>query len=197
MTTFFLMRHGLTEWNRDKRIQGQTDIPLCDEGRDMAREWARSLAGTAFDRILTSDLARAVETGELVNAGRDLPMSRDARLREQEWGRWTGLSKPELLAMRAELDRQEALGFGFQPPGGEDRETVLWRACDALLEFSETHPGDRVLVVTHSGVLKCLLYALSGMEFLPAERSPLRPYRLHRVECVDMELAPGEFNMEL
>lgn len=199
MTTFFCLRHGLTDWNRDKRIQGQTDVPLCDEGRDMARDWGRALAGERFDLLLTSPLARAVETGALINEQLPslLPVETDERLMEQDWGEWTGNDKAAMHALRPTLKKLERDGFGFRPPGGESRDEVLMRACDALLDCAQRHPEARVLVVTHNGVLKCLAYALTGLDFLPRETCPITPYRLHRIESFDNELAPGEMNMEL
>lgn len=198
MTTFFCMRHGLTDWNRDKRIQGQTDIDLSDEGRDMASAWGASLADNPFDCILTSGLKRAVQTAELINEHLGgLPMHVDQRLAEQDWGEWTGLKKEELMEMRKQVKKQEFRGFDFRPPSGESRDEVLMRTCDALLEFSETHPDDRVLVVTHNGVLKCLAYALSGLDFMPGDPLPIKPYHIHRIECFENELALGEINMEL
>lgn len=196
MTTFFCMRHGLTEWNREKKLQGQTDIDLCDEGRDMARQWAESLAANEFHFILTSPLKRAVETAEIINERLGLPVHTDERLIEQDLGKWTGLTKAEMLADKKAVRKQENRGFGFTPPGGESRDEVLMRACDALLEFSEDHEG-KVLVITHKGVLKCLAYALSGMEYMPAESNPMQSYRIHRIECFDNELALSELNMEL
>lgn len=196
MTTFFCMRHGLTEWNRDKRLQGQTDIDLCDEGRDMARQWAESLADNEFHYILTSGLKRAVETAEIINEKLRLEIFTDERLAEQDWGKWTGLTKAEMKEIKREVRKQENKGFAFQPPGGESRDEVLMRACDAFLDFSEEHNG-KVLVVTHNGILKCLTYALSGMEFLPSEALPIEPYKIHRIECFENELALGEINMEL
>lgn len=199
MTTFFCMRHGLTDWNRDKRIQGQTDTELSDEGREMAAKWGESLADNEFDCILTSPLSRARETAAIINkALGGLPVHEDARLMEQHWGDWTGLTGKELTGELAkQVKKQELRGFAFQPPGGESRDDVLMRACDAFLEFSEAHPDKRVLVITHNGVLKCLTYALSGLEFMPNEKRPIKPYRVHRIECFENELALGEINMEL
>lgn len=197
MTTFFCMRHGLTEWNRDSRIQGGTDISLCDEGRDMARKWAKSLAEHPFDSILTSGLERARETAEIINEVLGLPMHEDPRLAEQDWGQWAGLTKVELKKIFKKVQQQERLGFQFRPPGGESRDEVLIRACDALLDFNAEHSDASVLVVTHNGVIKCLSYILSGLEFLPGDPLPIEPYRLHRIECLDNELAIGELNMKL
>lgn len=199
MTTYFCMRHGQTDWNRDKRIQGRTDTDLSEQGRDMARQWGASLADNQFDCILTSTLSRAGQTVAILNeALGGLPVHTDERLAEQDWGEWTGLTKDELEgAFASQVKKQEKRGFAFQPPGGESRDDLLMRVCDALLDFSEAHPEARVLVVTHSGVLKCLTYALSGLEFLPHEKRPIKPYRVHRIECFENELALGEINMEL
>ncbi|MDC0336173.1 histidine phosphatase family protein [Pseudodesulfovibrio sp.] len=197
MTTFFCMRHGLTEWNRDKRIQGQSDIDLCAEGRDMARAWGESLADNHFDCILTSGLKRAVQTAEIINEKLGLPMHTDPRLAEQDWGEWTGLAKDELGKIRKQVRKQEYRGFEFRPPGGESRDEVLLRACDAFMDFTDANPGAKVLVVTHNGVLKCLTYALSGLDFMPDDPLPIKPYRLHRIECFENELALGDINMEL
>ena len=79
---------------------------------------------------------------------------------------------------------------------------ITWRrrpaTCSAtLMDFSEEHPGEKVLVVTHNGVLKCLTYALSGLEFMPSDPLPIKPYRVHRIDCQENEIALGELNMEL
>jgi probable phosphoglycerate mutase len=198
MTTFFCLRHGETDWNRDKRIQGQTDTELAESGRDMAEQWGKSLADNHFDRILCSPLQRAMETAEIINKHLGgLPMDTDSRLMEQNWGQWTTKTKKDLKEIDKQLRKQENKGFGFRPPAGESRDEVLMRACDAFMEYTEAHPDTRVLVVTHNGVLQCLTYALSGLEFLPGEPCPIKPYRIHRVECFDNEIALGDINMEL
>ncbi|MUM77571.1 histidine phosphatase family protein [Pseudodesulfovibrio sp. F-1] len=196
MTTFYCMRHGQTDWNRQSRIQGRTDTVLSETGREMARVWAQSFSEGAFDMILTSPLARAVETARILNERLDLPLHSEPGLVEQDWGLWTGLTKAELKAQRAKVAAQEKRGFGFTPPGGESRDTVLMRTCDALIAFAPAHPGASVLVVTHHGVLKCLAYALSGLDYLPGDPLPIEPYRLHRIECLDNELAPARMNLE-
>ncbi|MFH1913327.1 MAG: histidine phosphatase family protein [Pseudomonadota bacterium] len=196
MTTFFCMRHGQTDWNQQSRIQGRTDTALSEAGRDMASTWAQSLPEGMFDMILTSPLARAVETATILNERLGLPLHTDPGLVEQDWGQWTGLTKAELMAQRAKVAAQEKRGFAFTPPGGESRDAVLMRACDALIGFTAAHPRASVLVVFHLGVLKCLAYALSGLDYLPGDPRPIKPYRLHRIECLDNELAPAQLNLE-
>jgi len=198
VTTYFCMRHGLTEWNQESRIQGNTDTSLCDEGREMAQKWAESLAEHTFDYILTSGLKRARETAEIINEVLGLPIQDDPRLAEQDWGDWTGLTKAQLKkAAWKKVQQQEKQGFEFRPPGGESRNEVLMRACDALLDFNAEHKDASVLVVTHNGVIKCLSYILSGLEFMPGDPLPIEPYCLHRIECLENELAIGELNIKL
>ena len=80
---------------------------------------------------------------------------------------------------------------------GRVRNELLMRVCDALIDLTEKHSGKSVLVVTHDDVLKCLAHALSGLDYLPGDPDPIKPYRLHRIDCLDLELALGELNIEL
>lgn len=197
MTTFLLMRHGLTDWNLHSRIQGQTDTPLAEQGREQCRAWKQTLDRMDFDRILTSPLVRAMETARLCTKGRDLPHTTDPGLMEMHWGDWTGRSKEDMRADRDAVREQERRGFDFRPPGGESRRELLWRTLAALERFAEAHPGEQVLVVTHNGVLGALARHMAGMEYLPDEEPPLLPYRLHRIEWRQGGPHPLQLNMEL
>lgn len=197
MTAFFCMRHGMTDWNRDHRIQGTTDIELNDHGREQARNWAESLVDGDFELIVTSTLKRAKETAEIINRTLALPITEDARLNELDWGEWTGMTEAELKKISKLVNQQKKKGFDFRPNGGESRNEQLQRACDVLLDLADEYPGKSVLVVAHYGILHCLAYALSGLDYMPGDSNPLKPYRLHRLECADMELAIGELNIEI
>lgn len=179
-TIFGLFRHAETEWNRQKRIQGQQDAPLTEDGRDSARRWGLRLAGLEWDRLMTSDLGRAMKTAELINDRLKLPVHPDPGLREQRWGDWTARTIPQLKAEQADrLAALEAAGWDFTPPGGESRRRVLDRSRDALLTAAQNWPGQRILVVCHEGVIKCLIYHLSGRRFLPGAPRILKPLHLH------------------
>ena len=181
-TIFSLMRHGRTVWNQDKRIQGQKDTDLAPEGVDQAKAWSRTLAKAVWDRVLTSDLSRARETARLAVGSLGLPTVEDPRLREQDWGDWVGRTFGDLgLDDMEDVVRRGLVGWEFTPPGGESRLQVLARARAALEQAAREHPGESILVVAHQGVLKCLLYDLLGLRFLPEENDPLEKYRLHAV----------------
>ena len=93
ITRFALLRHGKTEWNQKKRIQGQEDSPLTAEGRTEAGQWGLKLKDVLWNRVLTSDLGRAMETATLINQVLKVPLFQDSRLREQDWGKWTGKTR--------------------------------------------------------------------------------------------------------
>ena len=179
-TTFGLIRHALTLWNEEKRIQGLQDTPLSARGREMAEAWAGELQGLPWDRILASDLGRVRETTAIINRVLELPVQFEPLLREQDWGRWSGLSFPELFALHGdEVREQEQAGWEFRPPDGESRTEVLARATEALSSAAARRPGQMILVVCHEGIIKSLLYHLLGRRFLPGEPKILSGYHLH------------------
>jgi probable phosphoglycerate mutase len=194
-TPFGLMRHAPTEWNREKRLQGQKDSPLLPESEALAQEWGRRLSPLGWERILASDLGRARRTAELVNRALRLPLEVDSRLREKDWGEWTGGNLSTIAEAAPEhLSALESQGWAFRPPGGEDRLAVWRRSSEALLEAGRRWPGRRILVVTHEGVIKCLLYRLTEREFLPEEPPLLRPAHLHQMVLRSGGLAVDRVN---
>lgn len=180
VTRFGIIRHAPTDWNEEKRIQGQHDTSLSVTGLSLAKQWGRELAGLGWDRILCSDLERSKKTAELINLTLQLPVATDSRLREQGWGEWSGTILTALKKEHPKLVRaQERRGWDFCPPGGESRREVLQRSMRALLAASVAWPEKNILVVCHGGVIKCLLYHLLQRLFLPEEPAVLHPYNLH------------------
>lgn len=178
---FGMLRHGQTAWNVEKRIQGQTQHDLTGEGLAQARRWGQALAGQGWRRLLASDLSRTVQTAEAINESLQLPMTTDARLREQDWGDWVGSTIAELRrAFPGAVEAEEERGWDFRPTEGESRGEVLARALSALGEHARNFSGVPTLVVTHRGVLKCLAYHCHGWTYLPHEPDPIKAERLHR-----------------
>ena len=178
ITYFALLRHAETEWNREKRIQGQQNSVLTSAGRQQAQRWGRALGRYGLDYMVSSDLERATQTASLVNQSLRLQSSLEPRLREQDWGAWSGMKFVDLIETQ-ELKAQERMGWNFRPLQGESRLEVLERSQQALKDIAHRLKGQRILVVTHGGVMKCLLYNLHGRKFLPEESPLLEPYRLH------------------
>jgi probable phosphoglycerate mutase len=163
MTTVVFVRHGETEWNRNGRWQGHADVPLSAEGRNQARRLAARLVaeGRAFDRVYASDLHRAFETAEIVAQSLGLPVHPLFELREMHLGTWSGLTSDEI---RMTFPDQWALyqgGSDFRR--GEHGETMAdfrARIVRVVDELVRSHPQMRLLVVTHGGSVRALLYSI-------------------------------------
>jgi len=157
-----IARHGATDFLRERRFQGQLDVPLSQEGRLQAEALAAALAATPLDAIVTSDLSRARETADIVARGRELTPMLEPRLRECSFGEWEGRTSAEAADGWPEVFRGWREN-GEAAPGGEDPRTVLdraWPVCEhALAEW----PGGAVLLVTHAVVAQRLLGRLLGL----------------------------------
>jgi 2,3-bisphosphoglycerate-dependent phosphoglycerate mutase len=152
MTTLLLARHGETDWNRELRIQGSSDIALNELGHEQARALAAELADVELDAIYSSDLARARETAEAVAATHGLDVHLDARLRERSFGSWEGFTRDDIAA----------LPQGSRHDGESDDE-VRSRVLAAIEEIAHAHPAQQVLVVSHGGALNTLWHHALGV----------------------------------
>ena len=192
---FGLIRHAETLWNLEKRIQGHCDSPLTDVGRQAAAIWGKTLLSNHWSRILSSDTGRARQTAEIMNSFLRLPSSIDHRLREQNWGRWTAKTIAQIKAdCPDELEAQIIAGWNFCPPEGERRLEVWDRSRRALIEAADRWPGATILVVTHEGVIKSLIYRLCGREFLPSEAPLINSAYLHWLLIDNNDLYLEEVN---
>jgi probable phosphoglycerate mutase len=179
-TRFGLLRHAETLWNREKRIQGVSDSPLTREGYRQAEKWGKILSTIAWDRILVSDIGRALETATRINRVLKISIGVERRLREQDWGSWTSKTVREIESHEPQvLGEQTRAGWKFCPPEGEDRLSVWRRSHNALCEAAANWSGQTILVVTHEGVIKSLIYRLNGRKFVPGEPPIIRSMHLH------------------
>lgn len=150
MTEILFVRHGETDWNVERRVQGHTDRPLNETGERQARALAEELRGEQIDAVYASDLSRARETAWAVAAERGLDVEVLLGLREKNFGSWEGLLDTEILE-RFPQARAGAWG------DGETTEEVAERVLGALHEIARRHPDGRVLVVSHGGPLRAVL----------------------------------------
>lgn len=181
-----LIRHSVTQWNEENRIQGHFDSPLTKYGIKLAQSWIPTLKPETFDAVITSDLPRTIETAKVITDGIDIPFFKMPGLREQDWGTWSGMTYEEVEQLfPGEMDIQINRGWDFRPYGGESRRETSHRARNALCEgmdkIIETLGNDfpKVLAVIHEGVLKTITYSLAGHDFLPTSRKLVKRRRLH------------------
>ncbi len=150
MTTILLARHGETDWNRERRVQGHTDRPLNAVGEAQARELAERLADERIDAIYASDLSRAYDTALYVADPRGLAVVQLADLRERHFGTWEGLTDMEILER---FPHASTGSWG----DGETPDEMSVRIVAALRAIAAEHADGQVLVVSHGGPMRAML----------------------------------------
>ncbi|MHB8573483.1 MAG: histidine phosphatase family protein [Candidatus Dormibacteria bacterium] len=156
----WLVRHGESTWNRDRRVQGQSDPPLSPLGLRQARAAARALAPVPIIAVYSSDLERAARTADEVARPHRLAVVREPRLREVHVGAWEGLTRDDLLSDHAQLYRtwreQGAANWDLIP-GGEGTAAFRARVDGVIDELVLRHPDGDIAVVAHGGVVHEIL----------------------------------------
>jgi len=194
MTPLVLIRHGPTGWNSERRLQGRTDIPLSDEGREMVSQWEVPSEIRGYDWIC-SPLKRARETAELLAGA---PARIELLLTEMDYGAWEGKKLDDLRAELGDaMTRNEARGLDFRPEGGETPRDVQAR----LKPWLDMVAGRRrpVVAVSHHGVLRALYSLATGWDMTGPPPEKFRWGAMHRfavssggdvrVERINIDLA--------
>lgn len=164
-TELWLIRHGESTGNRDGILQGQEDMPLSDLGHDQAKRLAKRLGATKFTALYSSDLSRARQTAEHASDSLGLKISADARLREIDVGGWSGLNNVAIAERFPEewsawMDRDPELRRG----GGESYAQAQKRVAAAITDLARKHPGGRVAIIMHGGVIRAYIAHLLGLD---------------------------------
>lgn len=161
--SFYFLRHGETDWNKQQRIQGYTDIPLNDNGRQQAEAAIPFLSSLKIDRLIVSPLSRAHETATIVNAVLGKPIIIDEGLKERNFGILEGKEINEMQAIRQAMIDQglphEENGYPC-PPEAEPYSVFKDRTVQALARHLDTHEGENLLFVAHGGIYRVLLRCL-------------------------------------
>lgn len=172
MTALLLIRHGPTVWNGERRLQGQTDIPLSDAGREVVARWRIPDEFHGYAMIV-SPLQRCVETAALLCSTLPAPPTPrpEPRLKETSWGEWEGRTLDELRESEgAGMAVNEGRGLDFRPPGGESPRDVQNRVRPVLAEIGAA--GQPTIAVIHRGVMRAIYAMATGwdMRDKPAHR---------------------------
>lgn len=179
-----IFRHGETDWNLERRLQGHTNIPLNENGRAQARELQKRVTQNAPDVIVSSDLLRAKETAEIVNASLGLPLFISPDLRECMLGEAEGLLREELIIRFGEAGwerwlsvKKEDKDFGF--PGGQTKSAHTKILINFLESFIENHPEfSKIAVSTHGGSLRRIVHYSEGSPSEPVSLENCALFRL-------------------
>lgn len=165
----YLIRHGETDLNRQKRLQGQTDIPLNEYGRHLAEITGQALAEVRFDSVFSSPLNRAVETAKMIVGNRNCGFYTDSRIQEISFGEYEGLCygaegfnipDPDFLHFF------NAPEWYATPPKGENFKDIITRTGAFWRELTDSpeYEDKTILVSTHGCALKALLANICGTE---------------------------------
>lgn len=190
----YLFRHGETDWNKARRLQGQSDIPLNAFGRELAVKTAEALQDISFDRAFSSPLSRAVETAQILLRNSQVPVATDRRLLEINFGDCEGHGFDE-----AKRDPSHPLHNFFcrpqaylPPEGAETLQTVIARSQDFLREqvLPLEKSCETILIVAHGAFNRCLLNSITHF---PLERF----WQIELPNCAAsiLSLEEGEFTI--
>lgn len=156
--TLYLIRHGETEWNVKKLIQGHTDSPLTKNGLSQAKKLAQDFKKKKIDAIFSSDLPRAKRTAEIIALEKKLAVETSELLRERNFGKYEGRTLGDLKKL---ITKAESVLQGKENHAEiEDSQKLISRFITYLREIAIAYAGKKVIVVTHGGCLRLLLIHL-------------------------------------
>jgi len=174
LTSLAMIRHGPTAWTQEKRLQGRTDIPLSDAGRETVSQWRIPPPLDHYSWVC-SPLSRARETAELLGA-RDLEI--EPRLTEMNYGKWEGSRLGDLReTLGGEMAENEARGLDFLPEGGEKPRDVQKRLTPWLLDVARN--GHPIVAVSHHGIIRALFSLATGWDMVGAPPEKFRWGAMH------------------
>lgn len=156
--TIYLTRHGETEWNEKKIVQGQSDIPLNIKGELQSKQLGEKLKDVHFEAVFSSDLIRARKTAEIIILEKKLAVVTTKALRERLFGRFEGKHIDELRKALGEMmiiskEKQEKLSL----KDVENDQDIVARLIPFIREVAVAYPGQNVLMVTHGGLMRAFL----------------------------------------
>ena len=176
-TRFCLVRHGETDWNVARRLQGHTDIPLNKRGLAQATQMASALKkiNLQFDVLYTSDLLRAAKTAHAIESLFSVKAHTEPSLRERHLGALQGLTTTEAQEREADLwNIHLRRDLHHDLRGGESIQKFAGRIHQALEKIRQQHPGKTILLVSHGGTLD-MMYRLASGQNLAAEKAVAVP----------------------
>ena len=173
----YLVRHGETVWNFENRIQGASDVPLNDKGREQAQNLAIKLQKIQFFKIYSSPLVRALETAKILSTSQNRSISQMDNFAELDQGQLEGLKFQEIQEKFSDFSSEWRTVPGeVRMPGGEtlsELQDRAWKGIENLFEkFS--HEKDPILIVSHNLAIICILSRILGVSL-----NDFRKFRQH------------------
>ncbi len=159
--SFYFIRHGQTDWNKEKHFQGRQDIPLNATGRTQAEEAKALVNDLPIDLIVVSNLSRAKETAEIINESLNIPIIEDSRIAERDLGflDGTAITKEQIMLLDRNIDKEEQ-SAEHKNGGVESPSALIKRISSAFNEHLQHHKDKKILFVSHGGVFISLHRAM-------------------------------------
>ena len=163
-TEIILIRHGETEWNSQKRMQGHSNSDLSEVGMGQIQALGELMKNVSFDHIYSSDSLRTSQTAEAITQYSGHTLQFDQRIREKNLGVFEGLTSTEAKERHPEVYRLfKTAGANYVIDEGESTQQLLERALEFIEEIRLRHPQERVVMVTHGGVVRVLMKHALGL----------------------------------
>lgn len=156
MLEIILVRHGQTDWNRDRRVMGARPIPLNTQGKREITQMAQLLSDVEFEIIYTSPLMRAFQTSRILSRGRSVKVEKVPEIQEIDYGEWVGRTFEDISKEKM-FKTYYASPKEAQAPGGEKMTEVIKRGVSFIETLKKKHKDGRVVVVSHADVIKSIL----------------------------------------
>ncbi|MCK1739152.1 histidine phosphatase family protein [Bradyrhizobium sp. 138] len=187
--SFYGLRHGATDWNREGRFQGRTDNPLNEDGLRQAHEAVAMLRDAGISRIVASPLLRAARTAEIIAAAIAVPVDIDEGIIEFDFGSFEGLPVRDLMIKHGVTS---ATGLvSILPTDGESWDAMTDRSLRCVSAWLARHPDDDFVFVCHDAVMQGMANALCGSYFKNSHGTPFRyvhdnkQWRIEQVAIAD------------
>jgi broad specificity phosphatase PhoE len=160
----FAVRHGETEFARERRFAGVREVPLTPRGERQCEAVARALAPASVSAVYASPLGRAQAAAALIAAPHRLEVRIAPAFREMDFGAWAGLTRADVaVKFPAEFEAWRATPHRMQPPGGDLLDVVAARVAAGIAALCEAHEGESVVVVSHAIVTRLVVLAALGL----------------------------------
>lgn len=191
-TEIYLIRHGETTWNIERRWQGHKNSPLSENGVAQATALGERLTDVEFSTFYASDLARAYETAQHVAAPHNMDVLTDERLRERNGGVVEGLTMSELAEKHPEVHKELHGKWlpTYAPPGGENLIELQKRGVAALTDLAQRHIGSRIAVVSHGATMRAILQHVMNIPLENSFRMSIANTSLHVIRYGEFRDGP-------
>ncbi|MGE7945662.1 histidine phosphatase family protein [Lysinibacillus sp. NPDC093688] len=162
LTTFYLVRHGETMWNKEQRLQGWLDSPLSENGILQTEKLRDHLKNISFTAAFSSSSGRAKETLQILLTDLQLPINYEDNLREIFLGDWQGKKVEDIMTSHPDYELYTNYPGQFVATHTESFGMVTERAMCSLKKIAEKYPENNVLIVSHAVTIKCIINAILG-----------------------------------